>query len=128
MERHRRPWKRANFVVNQGPTMSEQTDTPDVTPQAVASDPAPAKAAQKPARRPVTDPREVASVVLGRMQLVKAKKDELSLAIDALVDITHQLTRVYAQQLMTIEVLRRRVKELEGPAAAMPSQPPATLQ
>jgi hypothetical protein len=108
--------------------MSEQTGTPEVTPQAAATNPAPAQATDKPARRPVTDPREVASVVMGRMQLVKAKRDELSLAIDGLVDITNQLTRVYAQQLMAIEVLRRRVKELEGAQAATPSQPPATLQ
>jgi hypothetical protein len=128
MERHRRPWKRANSALNQGATMSEQTSTPEVTPQVAEASPSQPKPAEKPARRPITDPREVAAVVMGRMKLVKAKRDELSLAIDGLLDITNQLTRVYAEQLMAIEVLRRRVKELEGAPTATVSQPSATLQ
>ena len=108
--------------------MSEQTTTPEVN-QAPAANPAQDKPAeQKPARRPISDPREVAAVVMGRMKLVKTKRDELGLAIDGLVDITQQLTRAYAEQLMTIEALRRRLKQLEAPAAGTPSEPPATLQ
>lgn len=109
--------------------MSEQATTPEVNTAAAANPAQDNKpAAAQPARRPISDPREVAAVVMGRMKLVKTKRDELSVAIDGLVDITQQLTRAYAEQLMTIEALRRRLKQLEGPAAATPSEPPATLQ
>lgn len=99
--------------------MSEQTSTSEAKQEQPAEN--------KPARRPVSDPREVAAVVMGRMKLVKTKRDELAIALDGLVDITQQLTRVYAQQLLTIEALRRRVRELEPPAAT-PAQLPARLQ
>jgi hypothetical protein len=80
---------------------------------------------QKPTHRAVSDPREVARVVVTRMAHVNAKKDELTLAINGLIDITQQLTRTYAQQLLAVEQLRRRVQALEGtpPAGSTVSAP-----
>src|SRR3954470_9815421 len=83
---------------------------------------------EKPTHRAITDPREVAGVVMARMNLVTAKKDELSMAINGLVDMTQQLTRVYSEQLLAIEQLRRRVKDLEAKAAAAETSPAPTVQ
>jgi hypothetical protein len=97
--------------------MSEQKNTIEA-PAAAASQAGPAPAGQKPTHRAVSDPREVARVVVTRMAQVNAKKDELTQAINGLIDITQQLTRTYAQQLLAVEQLRRRVQALEGTAPA----------
>ena len=102
--------------------MSEQTP---VTGQ--PSKEAPATAAQKPAQRAISDPREVTALVMARMNQVNAKKDELAVAIHALVDITAQLTRTYSAQLLAVEQLRRRVKALEQSGAGAPEPVPARL-
>ena len=82
------------------------------------------KAGEKPTYRPISDPREVATVVMARMNVVNARKNELAIAISGLADITQQLMRTYAEQLLTVEQLRRRVKVLEA-GAAEPEQDPA---
>ena len=109
--------------------MNEQTQTPanDAQPgatQASAPQPAPAQ----PAQRTISDPREVAAVVMGHMRQVRSKKDELGAAIDALMDITQQLTRGYGAQQIAMEQLRRRVKALEDAAGAAPGNAPGTVQ
>lgn len=82
-----------------------------------------------PKRRAVSDPREVANLVLARMNAVGLKKDELTMSINNLVELTQQLARTYAEQVVAIEQLRRRVKALEGEtgpsgAARKPESPP----
>jgi len=73
-------------------------------------------------RRAITNPREVAAVVAARMNQVNSKKDELAIAIHGMVDVTQQLARVYGEQLLLIEQLRRRVKTLEaGGAGTLPT-------
>lgn len=102
--------------------MSEQATTQEATQPTQP-------AAQKPARREISDPREVAALVLARTKQVTAKKDELAVAIDGLIDVARQLTRSYGAQLVAIEHLRLRVKALEeaaGKAAA--EEPVGTLQ
>ncbi|HET8746840.1 MAG TPA: hypothetical protein VFM98_14630 [Ramlibacter sp.] len=98
------------------------TTTETVKPGAVAASAAPAQ--QQPAMRAVTDPREVAALVLARTQQVKGKRDELASAIDGLADLTRQLTRSYGQQAIAIEQLRRRVKALETAAGHPGSDDP----
>jgi hypothetical protein len=61
----------------------------------------------------ISDPREVAAVVMARMHVVNDRKDELTIAIEGLTDLTQQLTRAYAAQVQLIEQLSRRVKTLE---------------
>jgi hypothetical protein len=61
----------------------------------------------------ISDPREVAAVVMARMNVVNAKKDELTIAIKGLTDLTQQLVRAYAGQVQLIEQLATRVKALE---------------
>ena len=93
---------------------------PETAPAAQATPPT----ARQPAQRAISDPREVAAVVMARMNQVNVKKDELAAAINGLVDITQQLTRTYGQQLVAVEQLRRRVKALEAAAAAAAQAPP----
>ncbi|GAB3647602.1 hypothetical protein [Ramlibacter alkalitolerans] len=96
--------------------MNEQLKSMESPQPPAAAQPGPGAETQKPMRT-VSDPREVAALVMQRMQHVSAKKDELDLAIKGLVDITKQLTRTYGEQLIAVEHLRRRVKALEAAAA-----------
>lgn len=69
-------------------------------------------------RRTVSDPRDVATLVMSRMSMVNAKKDELTIAIKGLSDVTQQLAHAYAEQMKAIEKLVRRVKALEAAEVA----------
>jgi hypothetical protein len=71
-------------------------------------------AAAKSHTRTVSHPREVAALVLTQIDQVNAKKDELTIAIKALTDLTKQLATSYASQMLAIEQLTRRVNALEG--------------
>ena len=106
--------------------MSEQTNATEAVQDKVTAS-GPAKAAA-PKQRAISDPREVATVVMARMNLVNAKKDELAIALHGLVDITQQLTRSYGEQLLAIEQLRRRVKDLEAAAASVQPADPSSIQ
>jgi uncharacterized coiled-coil DUF342 family protein len=108
--------------------MSTQTTQTEPTQAAAATPSSPQAADKRPAQRAISDPREVATVVMARMNQVNAKKDELAAAINGLVDITQQLTRTYGEQLLAIEQLRRRVKALEAAAPSTPPDPSATVQ
>ena len=97
-------------------------------PTRTGTGPAPAPSA--PASRPqtISDPREVAALVLGRINLVNARKDELTLAIHGLTDVTQQLSRIYGEQMLAIEQLRRRVKTLESGRQDRPPRAPTPMQ
>jgi hypothetical protein len=64
----------------------------------------------------ISDPREIAAMVMARMNFINAKKDELTMAIKGLTDLTQQLVRAYAGQMQVIEQLATRLKALEGTA------------
>ncbi|MET3441047.1 prefoldin subunit 5 [Variovorax paradoxus] len=68
--------------------------------------------------RSVSDPREVATLIMSRISMVNAKKDELTIAIKGLSDATQQLSRAYSAQMLIIDRLARRVKALEAAASA----------
>jgi hypothetical protein len=70
-------------------------------------------AANRQQTNTISDPCEVAAVVMARMNVVNDRKDELTIAIKGLTDFTQQLTRAYATQVQLIEQLSRRVKTLE---------------
>ena len=106
--------------------MQMQTETQEVG--MATTEPTAKPAEQKPTHRAVSDPREVAAIVMTRANQVNAKKDELAMATNGLVDITQQLTRTYAEQLLAIEHLRRRVKALETAAPSSSAQPSSTVQ
>lgn len=88
--------------------------TPSVSP---AADTPTRPEPQRP--RAMTDPRDVATVVMAHMNTVNSKKDELTIAIKGLSDITQQLARAYVEQVQSIERLAKRVKALEAAAGAV---------
>jgi hypothetical protein len=71
-------------------------------------------AAARSQTRTVSHPRQVAALVLTQIDQVNAKKDELTIAIKALTDLTKQLATSYGNQMLAIEQLTRRVNALEG--------------
>lgn len=83
-------------------------------PQADGNKTGAGDAAGKPRTRTVSHPREVAALVLTQIDQVNTKKDELTLAIKALTDLTKQLATAYANQTLAIEQLTRRVNALDG--------------
>lgn len=65
-------------------------------------------------QRVISNPNDVASLVLAQLNHVNGKKDELTIAIKGLADTTQQLVRAYAEHTRTIQQLSERVKVLEG--------------
>ena len=63
--------------------------------------------------RAISDPKEVAQLVMMRIDHVNSKKDELTIAVKALADTAKQLVSVYANQQTQIAKLAKRVEELE---------------
>ena len=64
-------------------------------------------------KRVISNPNEVAQLVMMRIDHVNSKKDELTIAVKALADTTKQLVNVYANQQAQIAKLAKRVEELE---------------
>jgi spermidine/putrescine-binding protein len=93
------------------------TTAPAPTPAATPS------AAEAQPRKVITDPREIAAIVMAQMGVVNAKKEDLAKAIKTLTDMTQQLVVAYAQQARFIERLAQRAKALEvKPNGGEPSQ------
>ena len=63
--------------------------------------------------RVISDPKDVAQLVMMRIDHVNAKKDELTIAVKSLADTAKQLVSVYAKQQAQIAKLAKRVEELE---------------
>ena len=63
--------------------------------------------------RVISNPNDVAGLVMMQIDAVNSKKDDLTIAVKGLADTAKQLVRAYAQQQATIEKLGKRVKELE---------------
>ena len=98
--------------------MSEQvqaTAAVDVPVEQSAGD---TPAAPRPQPQAISDPRQIAAVVMARMNLINTKKDELTLAMKGLTDLTQQLVQAYATQMQVIEQLATRLKAVEEKAGA----------
>ena len=98
--------------------MSEQEQTMavvDVPGGQPAADP-PVVPRQQP--NVISDPRQIAAVVMARMNLINTKKDELTIAMKGLMDLTQQLVQAYATQMQVIEQLAARLKAVEEKAGA----------
>ena len=79
--------------------------------------PPPGAAAQAAApRQPrvVSRPEDVAGLVLMQIDLVNARKDDLTIAIKGLSDLTRQLVRAYGENTQMIEQLQSTVKKMES--------------
>ena len=106
--------------------VTEHTQMAHPQPQHGHPQAAPAEATQC-ARRPqgrqrvLTHPQDVMALVLRQVDAVNANKDELTIALKGLMDLTKQLAQAYAAQVQAIQGLQGRVKALE--ALAIPSAP-----
>ena len=83
--------------------MSEQINTTEADKPAIAIKTADQAGAKKPAGKTISHPRDVATLVLTQINQVNAKKDELTMTIKALSDLTQQLATSYGKQMMVIE-------------------------
>lgn len=63
--------------------------------------------------RVISDPKEVAQIVMMQIDNVNVKKDELTIAVKALADTAKKLFSAYANQQAQIARLAKRVEELE---------------
>jgi len=68
---------------------------------------------KQPPGRVISDPNEVAQLVMMRIDHVNSKKDELTIAVKALADTAKQLVSVYAKQQAQIAKLSKQVEEIE---------------
>jgi hypothetical protein len=64
--------------------------------------------------RVITNPNEVAHLVMMQIDNVNSKKDELTIAVKTLADTAKQLVGVYANQQAQIAKLAKKVEELES--------------
>ncbi len=76
----------------------------------------PPKGAAQP--RVISDPKDVAQLVLMQVDAINAKKDNLTIAIKGLTDLTKQLVRAYAEQQGAIQKLQERVNVLQDKSDA----------
>lgn len=68
---------------------------------------------QAKSNRVISDPKDVAQLVMMRIDHVNSKKDELTIAVKSLADTAKQLVSVYAKQQAQIAKLAKKVEELE---------------
>lgn len=92
--------------------MSETTNPTEPKEAAKLNGQQATKAARQ--QRVISNPNDVAGLVLAQLNHVNNKKDELTIAIKGLADTTQQLVRAYADHTRTIQQLAERVKGLEG--------------
>jgi hypothetical protein len=93
-------------------TRAEDKSGPRATPPPGA---AAARVADARQPRVVSRPEDVAGLVLMQIDLVNARKDDLTIAIKGLSDLTRQLVRAYGENTQMIEQLQSTVKKMENP-------------
>lgn len=74
----------------------------------------PAKTAGNP--RTISNPEDVAKLVMMQIDAINTRKDDLTVALKGLTDTTRQLVRAYAQQASVIQGMAKKIKELEEKA------------
>jgi hypothetical protein len=98
--------------------MSEQVQATAVVDAPVGTPGGDTPAAPRPQPQTISDPRQIAAVVMARMNLINTKKDELTIAMKGLTDLTQQLVQAYAGQMQVIEQLAARLKTVEETVGA----------
>lgn len=69
-------------------------------------------------QRTISNPEDVAKLVMMQIDAVGGKKDDLTIALKGLTDTARQLVRAYAQQAAVIQGLAKKLKELEEKTGA----------
>lgn len=67
-----------------------------------------------PPRRVLTQPQDVLRVVAQQLDLVTDARDNLTVTLKGLTDLTKQLARAYAVQAQAMQQLQARVQGLEA--------------
>jgi len=67
-------------------------------------------------QRVISNPEDIAKLVMLQIDAIGARKDDLTVALRRLTDTTRQLARAYAQQTAVIQGMQKRIKELEEKA------------
>lgn len=93
---------------------AQKKNEEEVTSTATESQKSESTSEDKQKQRVVNHPRDVAALALSQLNAVNAKKDELTIAIKGLSDLTTQLVNVYASNMNTMQQMQARIKELEG--------------
>lgn len=70
-------------------------------------------AEDKEKQRVIKHPNDVATLALSQLNAINTKKDELTIAIKGLSDLTTQLVNVYASNMNAMQKMQERIKELE---------------
>ena len=96
--------------------MSEQVQATAAVDVPVGPQTGDTPAAPRPQPQTIADPRQIAAIVMARINHINAKKDELTIAIKGLTDLTQQLVQAYAGQMQVIEQLAARLKAMEETA------------
>lgn len=63
--------------------------------------------------RVISDPNEVATIVLMQIDAVNDRKNDLTIALKGLTDLTKQLMRSYGDLTATVRAQQVKLKELE---------------
>lgn len=92
---------------------TEATKQQTTTDKPNGADTADTNNAQQRQPRAISNPNDVAALVMAQLNNVNGKKDELTIAIKGLMDTTSQLVRAYGEHVKTIAQLQQRVKALE---------------
>ena len=98
--------------------MSEQGQATAVVEAPVGTPAMDTPAAPRPQPQAISDPRQIAAIMMARINHINTKKDELTIAIKGLTDLTQQLVQAYAAQMQVIEQLATRLKAVEETAGA----------
>lgn len=87
--------------------------------------PPPGAAAEQANQQPrvVSRPEDVAGLVLMQIDLVNARKDDLTIAIKGLSDLTRQLVRAYGENMQTIDQLQSKLKKTGSPGSGRGNGP-----
>ena len=107
--------------------MSEQEQTMAAVDVPMSTPAVDTPVVPRPQPQPISDPRQIAAVVMARMNLINTKKDELTIAMKGLTDLTQQLLQAYAAQMQVIEQLATRLKAVEEKAGANGVHGPAMV-
>jgi hypothetical protein len=72
------------------------------------------KESEREAPRVVSRPEDVAGLVFMQIDQVNARKDELTIAIKGLSDLTRQLVKAYGEHTNAIQRLQQRVRDMDN--------------
>jgi hypothetical protein len=103
------------LVMTKGTQEAASTPTDQRTGSRATPPPGAAAQAAAPQQpRVVSRPEDVAGLVLMQIDLVNARKDDLTIAIKGLSDLTRQLVRAYGENMQTIGELQSKVKKMSS--------------